>query len=64
MISVGDKIRASFVNFIKIGDPQVEGWECFDINNPKAMFWDEESVVTELTSDYVLSDFPDEVYKL
>ena len=63
-ISVGDKIRASFVNFIKYGDPQVEGWDCFDISSPKAMFWDEESRVTELTSDYVLSDFPDEVYKL
>ncbi len=63
-ISVGDKIRASFVNFITDGDPHINGWESFDSTNPKVMFWDNKSEVKSVTDDYVLSDFPDEVYKL
>ncbi|MCQ2515737.1 MAG: carboxylesterase family protein [Saccharofermentans sp.] len=63
-IAVGDKIRSSFVNFIINGTPGVEGWERFSSANPKVMFWDENSEIETISSDYVLTDFPDEVYKL
>lgn len=63
-VEVGDKIRKSFISFISCGNPSVEGWDEFDSSNPKVMFWDEESSVRSLTDEYVLSDFPDDVYKL